>query len=41
MFQTGLRIRVDNINADPDPAFHFNADPKPNLHLNGDPDPGL
>ncbi len=28
-----------NLNADPDPDFHFNVDPDPAFHFNVDPDP--
>ncbi len=27
------------IDADPDPAYHFNADPDPAVQLDADPDP--
>jgi hypothetical protein len=32
------RIRIRNLNADPDPATQINADPDPATQINADPD---
>jgi hypothetical protein len=34
-----IRIRIRNLNADPDPATQINADPDPATQINADPDP--
>ncbi len=41
MFQTGMRIRVGNVYADPGPAFHFDADPEPIWNFIADTDQRL